>query len=345
VLINLIGNAIKYSSGGGVSLRASAIETGQPDHPRLRFEIADCGPGIAEADRKRIFLPFVQLANQPLAGTGTGLGLAISKQYVELMGGVIDVDSEPGKGSVFYFEIPAALPPAGKQPAVTQRGQAVGLAEGQVKYRLLIAEDQPENRLLLRNFLEPLGFAMREAENGEEAVAACREWRPDLIFMDIRMPVMDGLEATRRIKSADACAQTRVVAVTAHAMEDERREILTSGCDDLIRKPYEFDDILDALTKHLGVRFVYEEEAPPAAVAAKLDAAALAGLPQELLNRLEQALSQGDIDAVNGSIEAIRTDDPALAEALTAHAVEYQYGRILKLVRTVQSGPILEEKE
>lgn len=345
VLINLIGNAIKYTAGGGVSLRASAIKTGEPCHLRLRFEIADCGPGIAEADRKQIFLPFVQLANQPVAGTGTGLGLAISKQYVELMGGVIDVDSEPGKGSVFSFEIPAALPPADTQPAVTQRGQAVGLAEGQKSYRLLIAEDQPENRLLLRKFLEPLGFELREAENGEEAVAACREWRPDLIFMDIRMPVMDGLEATRRIKSAGAGAETRIVAVTAHALEEERREILAAGCDDLIRKPYEFDDILDALTKNIGVRFVYEEEAAPAAVAAKLDAASLAGLPQELLNKLEQALAQADIDAVNGSIEAVRANDPALAEALAAHAVEYQYGRMLKLVRTVQSGPIQEEKE
>jgi signal transduction histidine kinase/DNA-binding NarL/FixJ family response regulator len=333
VLINLTGNAIKYTAGGSVSIRASASETGQPDRPRLRFEIADCGPGIAEADRKRIFLPFVQLANQPLAGTGTGLGLAISKQYVELMGGLIDVDSEPGKGSVFYFEIPAALPPADKQPAVTQRGRCTGLAEGQGSYRLLIAEDQPENRLLLRKLLESLGFAVREAENGEEAVAICEDWRPNLIFMDIRMPVMDGLEATRRIKSSDTGAQTRIVAVTAHALEEEQREILAAGCDYLIRKPYGFDDIFDALTKNIGARFVYEEEAAPAVALAELDAAALAGLPQELLSRLEQALIRIDIAAVDRAIEEIRTCNDPLADALAPLARDSEFGRILRLVR------------
>jgi signal transduction histidine kinase/DNA-binding NarL/FixJ family response regulator len=341
VLINLIGNAIKYTASGGVRLRASAIATGQPDRPRLRFEIVDCGPGIAEANRTRIFLPFVQLANQPLAGTGTGLGLAISKQYVELMGGVIGVASEPGQGSVFWFEIPATLPPAGDQPVVNQRGRVVGLAEGQRRYRLLIAEDQQENRLLLRKLLEPLGFAVREAENGEEAVAICEEWRPDLIFMDIRMPVMDGLEATRRIKSSATGASPRIVAVTAHALEEERREILAAGCDDLIRKPYEFADILDSLTKNLGARFVYAEEAAPVAVVRKLDAAALAGLPQELLHGLEQALGRIDAEAVGRVIAAIRAHDPSVADALAVEARNLQFGRVLRLLRTApgETGP------
>lgn len=331
-LINLIGNAIKYSTSGSVSLRASAIESAETDRPRLRFEIADCGPGIAEADRELIFQPFVQLANQPVAGAGTGLGLAISKQYVELMGGRIGVDSEAGKGSVFYFEVPATLLAADQQPAVTRRGRVVGLAEGLRRYRLLIAEDHPDNRLLLRNLLEPLGFELREAENGVEAVAIWEEWRPDLVFMDIRMPVMDGLTATRRIKSADTVAVTRIVAVTAHALEEERREILASGCDDVIRKPYEFDDILDSLTKNIGVRF-FEEEASSVAVAAQLDATALAGLPEEVVQALERALSHTDIDAVTSAIEAVGGHDPSLAEALKIHAVEYQYGRLLRWLR------------
>lgn len=340
VLINLIGNAIKYTASGGVSIRSSAVEAGQPGS-RLRFEIGDCGPGIAEADRERIFQPFVQLANQPVGGTGTGLGLAISRQYVEQMGGVIDLHTELGKGSVFYFEIPAALLPADNQPAVMPRGRVAGLAKGERLYRLLIADDQPESRLLLRKLLAPLGFQLREAENGEQAIAIWDEWRPDLIFMDIRMPVMDGLTATSRIRSAGG--PPRIVAVTAHALEEERREILAAGCDDLIRKPYQFDNILDTLAKNIDVRFVYEEEPTAASVASTLDEAALAALPADLRDRLELALSQGDIDAVNGSIDAIRAHDTSLAEGLAANAVEYQYGRMLRSVRAIPGAPMEEE--
>jgi CheY-like chemotaxis protein len=109
--------------------------------------------------------------------------------------------------------------------------------------------------------LEPLGFELREAVNGEEAVALCEQWHPHLILMDIRMPVMDGQEATRRIKAGDAGAQTRIVAITAHALEEERKEILAAGCDDFIRKPYAEAELMDALARHLGVHFIYEEEA------------------------------------------------------------------------------------
>ncbi len=126
--------------------------------------------------------------------------------------------------------------------------------------------------MLLRRLLEPLGFALKEAENGEEAFALWQSWRPRLIFMDIRMPVMDGLEATRRIKTADSAGQTRIVVITAHALEEERREIPAADCDDFIRKPYDQAEILDALTKHLDVRFVYAEEAAPAPFAAQRDA-------------------------------------------------------------------------
>ncbi len=346
ILINLVDNAIKYTTQGSVTVK---IDFGSSSHENpqteavpqktsqfnLRFAIIDTGSGIRIEDRERIFTPFRQLENRPLTETGTGLGLALCQQYTDLMGGTIRVAGEPGKGSVFHIEIPVTELPSEDIPVETQRRHVIGLEEGQPRYRLLIAEDQPENRLLLRKLLEPLGFELREAVNGQEVVALFEQWHPHLIWMDIRMPVMDGLEATRNIKDTDAGTHTRIVAVTAHALEDERREILKAGCDDFIRKPYRHTDILDALTKNLGVRFVFEEETPPAEGALSLNEATLADLPSELLKELEQALVLIDIDAVNRTIEAIRIDHPSQADALGAVAQDLQFGRMLRLIRTL----------
>jgi len=346
VLINLIGNAIKYTKSGGVILRAMVMKQETPERVRVRFEVEDTGPGICEEDRERIFFPFVQLGELPSMEAGTGLGLAICKQYVELMDGTIGLAGKPGKGSVFHFEIPVVVLPSEAIPAALRRGRIIGPAEGQPRYRLLIVEDHPDNRLLLRKMLEPLGFDLREAANGKEAVALFEEWRPHLIWMDIRMPVMDGLEATRRIKAteAGAGAGAKIVALTAHALEEERNKILAAGCDDFVRKPYQYAEILDALARNLGVRFVYEEDTAPAAVAAQPDVAALAALPDELLNALEHAVTQLDIGAVSRAVEDIRSHDASLANALAAVAKDLQYGRILRLIGTAHDCISPEER-
>ena len=149
--------------------------------------------------------------------------------------------------------------PSVAEPEEPKHGRILGLAEGQPRYRLLIVEDQPENRLLLRRLLEPLGFELREAANGQEAVALFEQWHPDLIWMDIRMPVMDGLEAVRRIRATKAGAETKIIALTAHALEEERSPIMAAGCDDLVRKPFREQEIFDALARHLRLKFIYEK--------------------------------------------------------------------------------------
>jgi signal transduction histidine kinase/DNA-binding response OmpR family regulator len=345
-LINLIGNAIKYTTHGSVALKTMLVKQETSERVRIRFEVVDSGPGIRKKDLDRIFSPFVQLGDRPPTEAGTGLGLAICKQHIDLMNGLIGITSEPGKGSVFHFEIPVTALAAEEIPAAPSRGRVLGQVEGQPRYRLLIAEDQPENRLLLRRLLDPLGFDLREAVNGQEAVKLFKQWRPHLIFMDIRMPIMDGLQATHLIKAEDTDAQTYIVALTAHALEEERKEILAAGCDDFIRKPYTYPEILDALTRHLGVRFIYEEEKTSAPSHA-LDAAALAALPSDLQNALEQALTRIDLGAVKHTIEAIRSRNPSLAEALTPLAKDLQFGRILQLIRTHQSesSPKIEASE
>jgi signal transduction histidine kinase/DNA-binding NarL/FixJ family response regulator len=332
VLINLIDNAVKYTRRGGVILRAGVVEPLNPEQPRLRFEVEDSGCGIDEANREGIFVPFVQLADHAPSDGGSGLGLAICKQFVELMDGQIGVQSEPGHGSMFHFEIPVTVPSTENFIGEAYHGRVVGIAPGQPRYRLLIVEDQPENRLLLRKMLEPLGFDLREADNGKEAMDLFEQWQPHLIWMDIRMPVMDGLEATRRIKATKAGVRTKIVAQTAHALEEERIRILAAGCDDFIRKPYRDSEIFESLAKHLGIRFVYASEMIAAPEAAVPDRAELALLPDPLISELEKVLLRLDTGAIGAVIDRIRRHNKDLGESLATLVAEFQYGAILRLI-------------
>ena len=352
VLINLIGNAIKFTLTGGVSLRvmpekqetvsqknfASQLEA---EKIRVRFEVEDTGIGIGNENRDRIFEPFVQLDERPTKERGTGLGLVISKQNVELMGGQLGFDNKPGSGSIFYFDIPMSILSAKAMPAAIRRDRVTGLAGGQPRYRLLIAEDQPENRLLLRRTLEPLGFDLREAVNGREAVATCKEWRPHLIFMDIRMPVMNGMEATRRIKATQAGRNTKIVAVTAHALEEERQEILAAGCDEFIRKPLRENEIFDAIAKHLGVTFLYsEEKATDEGKDLELQTSDLQTLPPDLIRDLLSAVELLDRHLCLDAVSRVRVFNEKLAERLLGIVDNLQYTRLLKLLDNVDSKEI-----
>ncbi len=292
ILINLLANAIKYTSTGKVSLNVKTMGQELLQKTRLCFKVEDSGIGISKENQQNIFNPFEQIGDQPATEAGTGLGLAICKQFVELMSGNIYVESEPGHGSAFYFEIPVTVAAQSETiPVKFLDKQVTGLAESQQQYRILIAEDKLENRLLLRKLLEPLGLEVREAVNGQEAVEQFKKWHPHLIWMDIRMPVMTGLEATRLIRESENGATTKIVALTAHALEEERLEILESGCDDFIRKPYRDTEIFDALAKQLDVQFQYAEEAIPAAVNEEniLNIEKLKKIPPELIKNLQEA--------------------------------------------------------
>src|SRR5208283_5056066 len=306
VLLNLVGNAIKYTDAGGVKLRTRLASRELTEKAQIRFEVEDSGPGISQQDCQRIFLPFVQ-GSQASAQAGTGLGLAICKQYVELMGGQIGIASKPGRGSKFYFSIPVSVLPSVAEPEEPKHGRILGLAEGQPQHRLLIVEDQAENRLLLRRLLDPFGFEMSEAINGKEAVALFEQKRPDLIWMDVRMPVMDGLEAIRRIRATKAGADTKIIALTAHALEEERSAIMAAGCDDFVRKPFREQEIFDALARHLLLKFNYEKapgpESTPGVPGLTLRPEQLEGLPAELLRELRQAVIELDTARTHALIE------------------------------------------
>jgi PAS domain S-box-containing protein len=333
VLINLIGNAIKYTMQGGIVMRVMIAEE-TDERVRLRFEIEDTGPGISEVDRKRIFKPFIQLKGQGIVETGTGLGLAISRQYVELMGGRIDVTGEKGKGSLFFFEIPVKELPMEERAIAPERGRVIGMEGGQPRYRLLIAEDQLENRILLHKILDQLEVDIKEGANGKEALEIFKQWDPDLIFMDIRMPVMDGLEATHRIKSTDAGAHTKIIAITAQALEDDRMRIMKAGCDDFIRKPYRDAEIFDILSRHLGLRFVYEEKPiiPQKEPEIELRPENLALLPSDLIKKLHFAVIGLNPERIQELTNQIMDRDPAVGGALQKLVSRFDFDRLLQLL-------------
>ncbi|WP_193199693.1 hybrid sensor histidine kinase/response regulator [Nostoc sp. MG11] len=316
VLLNLLGNAIKFTDTGSVRLcvrweeqkegerarnreRKDAIQNpSTPLLPRLFFEVQDTGSGIATSEIGLLFKAFEQTETGRTSQQGTGLGLAISRRYVQLMGGDIAVNSTPGIGSTFAFNIQVGLACPNKIQRNQSKCQILTLAPTQSKYRILVVDDARDSRLLLVKILTSIGFEVREATDGKEAVASWESWQPHLIFMDMRMPVMNGYEATKVIKirqsmhgkelpdntrsipiastgriSATHClpiqlapqclisnTPTIIIALTASAFEEERQKILSIGCDDFIRKPYTQEILLEKLSEHLGVKYINQAE-------------------------------------------------------------------------------------
>jgi signal transduction histidine kinase/ligand-binding sensor domain-containing protein/CheY-like chemotaxis protein len=335
VLLNLLGNAIKYTQEGTVTLRTSSWS--QPDSPQvvLIFEVEDTGVGIALEDQARIFEPFVQVG-RPATKNGTGLGLTITQQFVKLMGGAISVESTPGKGSSFRVELPAERT-AQPEPPLEQanRERALRLEAGQPEYRILIAEDRPENWLLLKRLLEDAGFVVRVAIDGSQAVEEFQTWRPHLIWMDLRMPVLDGLEASRRIRARKGGADVKIVALTASGL-DGRSESMAAGMDDFMRKPFQPAEVFDCIERHLHVRYVREEfaMAPAAEPAAAPWLERLPDLPEELRAEVALAVVRLDIEGIRAAIDRVRDYDPDLGAALVRCADRLSFTELFKAMET-----------
>jgi signal transduction histidine kinase/FixJ family two-component response regulator len=332
VLINLLGNAVKYTEEGGITLRAGSSK--EDPVTLLRFEVQDTGVGIAPEELGAVFDPFVQTASGRQAKTGTGLGMPISRQFVRMMGGDLTVSSELGKGTIFKFDVRAELVDAADVETARPKRQVLGLEPGQPVYRLLVVEDRDASRKLLVKLLQPLGFQVREATNGQEAIKVWEDWEPHLIWMDMRMPVMDGHEATVRIKTSTKGQATVIIALTASVFEEERAEILAEGCDDFLRKPFRETEIYDKLAAHLGVRFVYDGAVEAEKVAEEaLTPAALAAMPAEWVADLYQAAMQADGDLVLNLLDSIRESNGSLADALASLVHDFRFDLIVTLTQ------------
>ncbi|HAX80374.1 MAG TPA: histidine kinase, partial [Cyanobacteria bacterium UBA11372] len=262
ILINLLGNAIKFTRFGGVTVRVR-MANGKDNYNyqlpntyyQLHFEIEDTGCGIPIAEIKDLFEPFVQSKTNRGFQEGTGLGLPISRAFVRLMGGDLTlVRTAVGKGTTFAFEMQVTLAAAAAVAVTAPVRRAIALEADQPTYRLLVVEDGWENRQLLVKLLQPMGFELKEAVNGLEALDILQSWKPHLIWMDLRMPVMDGYEATQQIRASLEGEAMAIIALTAHVFKEERAAILSAGFDDCVSKPFREAELFAAMSQHLGVR-------------------------------------------------------------------------------------------
>ncbi len=351
VLLNLLSNAIKFTHVGSVTLHVHARIESSPNtyahtagatHPpkgtgeveensrvvdisqpyTLHFAVEDTGHGMTADEIEQVFEPFVQTTSGSKIREGTGLGLSISRTFVQLMGGTMHMHSVIGQGSVCTFSIRCMgsdMSNNDEQQVQAQKDNrvVVGLVAGQPTYRLLIVDDQEDNRKVLLNLLSPFHFELREACNGVEALAIWDAWEPHVIWMDMRMPVMDGYEATRRIKAVPKGKKTVIVAITANVFDEDRSVVLSSGCDDFVRKPFQANELFDVLQKHLGLHYIYShEDHAPEPSQQPLTLASLTTLPIDVVEKLHYAATIGDIDMLVDIIDHVQAYNEPLAQDL-----------------------------
>jgi signal transduction histidine kinase/CheY-like chemotaxis protein len=338
VLINLLGNAIKFTSSGSVTLRVR--EQGKSIDPtvhNLLFEIEDTGAGIAPSEIDSLFQAFTQTETGRKSQEGTGLGLPLSQKFIELMGGEITVSSQLGKGTTFKFNIQGQASEASLIEAQKITRRVIGLEPNQQEYRILIVDDRFENRQLLLKLLQPIGFQLQEASNGQEAINLWQSWQPHLIWMDMRMPVINGYEATQQIRSHLNGQATAILALTASTLEEEKAIVLSAGCDDFVRKPFQEEVIFDKMAQYLGVRYVYEElnsdTLSKSEMIAKLTAEALAIMSDEWLNELSEAAALIDKELIAQLLTQIPQENQTLATAIQQQVDNFDFDRLMNLAQ------------
>jgi two-component system sensor histidine kinase/response regulator len=390
VLINLLSNAIKFTTTGCVTLTATPAGLPQRDTQMLRFEVTDTGPGIPPEEQDQLFTAFGQTQVGKQSKEGTGLGLPISRQFVQLMGSDLQVESRLGQGSTFCFEILVNLACGEDQPLLSEP-TIITLAPGQPTYRILVVDDVAKNCQLLVKLLQPLGFAVNTAADGCQAIQQWKAWQPHLILMDMRMPGMDGYEATRRIRElepghreagapaseevsawgrgsiadgesdsratpAPPCPPThrpadpptspscppyptKILALTASAFEEERETVLTAGCDDFIRKPFQAEELLEKIGQWLGIRYVYSPlgHAPvePGTAPNGLELEALAGAiatqPVGWQHQVYQAAAQADEGQLLQLLQQLLPEQASLQVSLMQLTEMLQFETIMAL--------------
>ena len=331
ILINLISNAVKFTEQGSVTLHLGTKNKAQH---YLLIEVQDSGPGISEADQKRLFQPFVQL---PLGETqgGSGLGLTITQQFVQMMRGGITIESKLGEGSLFRIELPLELPDELEVEHLNDYHtvEVIGLEPGQPSYRILVAEDQRDSQIILVRLMNYLGLEVKAAEDGEECVRIFNEWKPDLILMDWRMPVLDGAAATQQIRQLPGGDKVKIVAVTASVFKEQQEELNSVGMDSVVRKPYRFSEIYSTLAEQLGIRYLYKEttskQPPP-----ELEVERVNALPDDLRAQLKEAVERLESNAITSAIQQVRDYDAGLADTLLMMSEEFNY----QVLRDALSG-------
>ncbi|WP_231506022.1 hybrid sensor histidine kinase/response regulator [Planktothrix serta] len=350
VLINLLENAIKFTETGRVILRVKTspfLEDQTVETPNsklyLSFEVEDTGMGIKPEEIKDLFNVFVQTESGKKSQQGSGLGLAISQKIVQILGGNITVNSRLGQGSLFQFTI---LTTPGEYSETLQQqtwGKVIGLLPNQPAYKILVVDEILENRLLVRQLLNSIGFEVFEAENGLEAIQVWEQYQPDLIWMDMRMPVMDGYTATRQIKARPQGKNTVIIALTASTLQDKEHIIFEAGCDDIMRKPFKEAELFGKIAQYLGIQYIYENENSQSSSSVNLGQSltpeTFKEMPLAWVEQLHQMALSGDGNRINQLIQQIPDSQVELAENLKILVDECRLDIIIDITKLVIQSP------
>jgi len=330
ILINIINNSIKYTDDGYISLRVKSSSE-NIEMATVTFEIEDSGRGMSEEELKSVFDPFVQVSSSHGITEGTGLGLTIAHSFLKLMNADVNVKSKVKHGTTFSFSIIVNVANSSDIIAETIHKKVIGIEQSSKTFKMLIVEDQKENRLLLHSILDSVGFDVYEAVNGEEAVKQFSVVHPDLIWMDMRMPIMDGYEATQKIRRLSE--DVIIIALTASVFYEERQSIMDVGCNELVHKPYSSSEIFNVIEKYLDVSFLLEETDSEEDLK-KLDfnKDQIEEIPSLELEALRRALITLNPDSILEQIKIIKKSSPIVADNILVLADNYEYDAILKLL-------------
>ena len=330
ILINLLGNALKFTKSGQVSLQIG----GQPEENgqwRLQCKVADTGVGIAPEELPRIFHAFEQ-AQSGLENGGTGLGLTITKNYIRLLGGEIAVQSEAGSGSVFSFWIRVAEASSAGERSELSVPSIVRIPPGLPAPRILIVDDDRLNRQLLVRLLESIGFSTREAGNGQEGFVTFLEWHPDLILMDLRMPMLSGCEAIRRIRASEGGARVPIIAMTASVLDESQRDAAQYGADELLLKPFRSETLLQMIRSRLNLVYEYSRPTIAEAVPRTLTQDQLRRLSTDFTQELCNAALDGDYFLMLELTRKLESVDMAAATVLRGMVQRFEFQRLIDLL-------------
>ncbi|MEI6694764.1 MAG: PAS domain S-box protein [Bacteroidota bacterium] len=334
IFINLISNAIKFTEEGGIAIRVKQIKKDE-ESGLLMVEVQDSGYGIAEDEIKLLFKHFVQTASGIKTSSGTGLGLALCRELCLLMGGDISVKSQLGEGSIFIFTVAVKK----GSPEIAKNipnKRVIGIENTGKKYQILVVDDKDENLKVVVKLLQWVGFETMEAVNGQDALEKFEKGRPDLILMDMRMPIMDGFEASRLIKLTEKGKLTPIVALTASSFEDERKKIKSLGLQGYIRKPFREAELFNTLAGILGIQYIYEDEKPSMLKKYSLNETGIkqdvAKLSSDLRSQMLDAIVLADIELLIDHIKSIQKEHPELADYLITLANNYDYNYLQQLL-------------
>ncbi len=331
ILLNLLDNAIKFTHTGTITVHIKK-ET-LKNQSFLILEVEDTGLGIIKKDLDKIFKPFGQSDNIT-DQKGTGLGLTITKQFAELLGGSISAESEYGAGSIFTAKILLVSALSSNYSQGSNKYASVKtIAPGQAQFRILIVEDQIENWLLLQRIHERIGIQVKIAKNGQQGFEMFKKWNPHLIWMDVRMPVMDGLEATKKIRALESGKDVKIVGVSAHVFKDEIQNIIAVGMDSFIKKPYHFYEIYECMNEHLGINYLFEQqdkEIEQKRISSKM----LENIDLQLLKNLMTAIKKLNYEQIELVINQIQKIDHETAQTLLYYTKNLKYTEIYRLLNT-----------